>query len=253
MSEVIIHDSLLLPDGVILPAVLKRRLHNVVVFSHGLDPKRLDHETDEYVDIVNQGCLQSNTSFVGYTVRGHGASQGWQDIESVEQFHWRSLAADMTHVIQNHFQFPRFIVGGHSMGAATSVYCAIENSEKIDGMILVRPPCAWASRTARKKHLLSHAEKSKEDGSLSYKVLEGAAHTNLPPLRDDQNYCETYDRIKCPVLILGYKNDPVHPVETIETLAQLIPHAEIHIMEDEQTAKSSWDKIICDFLIRINI
>ena len=115
-----------------------RLVTHIKIFGHGLgyNPKSMNHITDNYANkIAKSGCLGSNTSYFAYTARGHGASENWVDIENNEQFEWKNLANDMSHMV-DHIKTKqankgKVVIGGHSMGAGTSIYCAIKQSNNI--------------------------------------------------------------------------------------------------------------------------
>ena len=232
---------------VYLPVHLSKRKVDAVVFGHGLDPMQLSHLTDEYVKLVDSACAHANVTCVTYTARGHGKSLGWETADSYDQFHWKSLAFDMA-AVANSCNLQTCTIGGHSMGAGTAIYCAIQQPDMVRAVILVRPPCAWQTRQLRKAQLLDHADGLEQKNDIRYKVIRGAAGTDLPPLQEGGDYFDTYSKIKCPVLILAFKNDAAHPVSTSEQLKLLIPQAKLHVMENEQEAKACWPLIIEQFL-----
>ena len=234
-------------NGVHLPICYSQRMIGAVVFGHGLDQMTLSHESDEFVALISESCQKTNITCVTYTARGHGESNGWQCIENTAQFHWSSLAKDMA-LVAAACDLNTYVIGGHSMGAGTSIYCAIQEPAKVKAMILVRPPCAWQTRQARKAQLLNRANAINQKGDIRHKVIEGAAGTDLPPLREDGDYSDSYAKITCPVLILAFKHDDAHPVSTSEQLKLLIPHAKLFIMENEQEAKMQWPLIVEQFL-----
>jgi pimeloyl-ACP methyl ester carboxylesterase len=53
-------------------------------------------------------------------------------------------------------------------------------------------------------------------------VLRGAAASDLPDP-------EAVRAVTAPTLLLAWETDPGHPVSTAERLAELLPHAELHV------------------------
>lgn len=145
---------------------------------------------------------------------------------------------------------PKFIACGSSMGAATSLFAAMLYPDRVSGVIMVRPPTAWATRQARRKYILASAEKLQKKQSPEDKfhfVLRGAALADLPPLSDH----EMYARVSCPLLILTVKGDDGHPVSTATALAEAIPQTELHVAENEEEASALWPGIIQAFLSKL--
>lgn len=243
--------EIFLSDGVTTEATVVSRQRGAVIFGHGLDPTKLNHLTDEYGMLLNNACSETGVSFVAYTTRGHGVSKGWQS-KDISQFLWKNLSHDMNSVAHTVYDQLKYVVSGHSMGSATALFAAMQEPESVNGVILVRPPTAWATRRDRKQELLNAAMRNKEkyaetENSSMYRVLEGAAHADLPPIDD----VVAYSKIKCPVLILAYRGDVVHPIATTEQLKALIPQAEVHIMDDEVEAKAQWGVIMAQFLSKV--
>jgi 3-oxoadipate enol-lactonase len=243
-----------LEDGMSTAASFYPRKLGAVVFGHGLDPTRLTHITDEYGRMLNEACSNAAVSFLAYTARGHAKTSGWQE-KDLNQFLWSSLSRDMNEVAAKIFDNSKYIVSGHSMGSASALFAAMQQPQSVSGVILVRPPTAWATRKDRKQHLLDAAARNKDkyagtEDALMYRVLEGAASANLPPV-EAPNCDEAYSKIQCPVLILSYRDDPAHPVATAQLLLTAIPHAEVHVMADEAEAKEKWGAIMTDFLSRV--
>lgn len=226
----------------------------VVVLGHGLgvgNLKKRDHVSDRWIRLASEACLRGEqVGVVSYTARGHGASTGWECTagSDKEQFTWARLAGDMLDVA-NHFELPSFVAGGSSMGSATALYTAIRNPDRVRGLVLMRPPTAWASRAARKQNLLSVAQdlqNKSQFGEQHHNVLLGAAKADLPPL-DSELYC----RIQCPVLILAIAGDEAHPVSTAEGLAGVLARASLHVAADVDNAAQSWPELISDFVISL--
>lgn len=180
--------------------------------------------------------------------RGHGSSRGWEETAESDsaQFTWQRLADDMVGVADFH-SVPYFIAGGSSMGSATSLFAAMHYPDRIQAVIMIRPPTAWKRRKARKGNLQNSAKRlhRNEPNGLHHLVLAGASESDLPPLDSD-----LYANIQCPVLILTYEGDDAHPVSTAEALASVINRAELHVASDIETAQTTWAGIIYNFVER---
>src|SRR5690606_33527094 len=71
-----------------------------------------------------------------YDARGHGASDGPAEPAG---YTWDTLGQDLTGMIAFAGE-ARAIVGGASMGAAASLWAAIEQPEQVRGLVLIAPP-----------------------------------------------------------------------------------------------------------------
>ena len=226
-----------------------------MVCTHGLgsrDPSSTNHANDKALsDIIISGAKLSQMSYVSYTARGHGESTGWEDTaqSNPEQFQWKYLSNDMN-AVSNYIGVRSYIAAGNSMGSATALYAALNHPSKIEGVILLQPPTAWETRLERKEKLLLNADACEQanPGQAYHHVLRGSAYSDLPSEDDRSFYC----KIKCPVLILAIKGDPVHPLSTSYKLWRLLPTATLHVVNDFDTANKQWPHIIRNFCAEIN-
>lgn len=255
-------ESIALSTGISVPSMYE--LHNTqainVILGHGLgssNPKARNHLSDRWIKLVKDSLIPSGTNVLMYTARGHGESSGWEETaeDNPDQFTWSYLAKDMQAAAE-YYTIKTFIAGGSSMGSATALYTAIENPDKVLGIIMIRPPTAWEVRAERRKFLLSSAEKLRvkmelaEDDSARkvHYVLSGTAYSDLPPPGSEQ-----YLRIaRIPVLILTIEGDPAHPLSTAETLHQLLPQSLLYIAKNNEQAATTWPGIIREFYENIS-
>ena len=244
-------------DGTSFPYTLigHRKLEYIantkVLYLHGLgmpNPRKRTHNNDLWMPLIRESCLETSTTFLSYTARGHGESAGWEKTAdtNILQFSWQNLAKDAS-VILSGLQFEKAVISGSSMGAATSLYYAINNPDRVIGLILIRPPTAWESRIARRERLIVRSQRFLND-NVRYVIL-GAAYSDLPPM--DESTHLTYGRIKCPVLILTIRGSPAHPISTARKLHKAINNSQLYIAENSETAKLEWPCIIKEFLQNI--
>ena len=73
-------------------------------------------------------------------------------------------------------------------------------------------------------------------------ILDAACQCDLPAP-------ETLHQLRIPTLILGWRDDPIHPLETAEQLAAALPLAELQII-DSADALQAWPSQIDDFVCR---
>ena len=225
-----------------------------VVMTHGLgtfNPKLRSHLNDPWLsDVIVEGAVKAKISYISYTSRGHGESEGWQvDAEkNLEQFEWRKLSSDMFHLAKC-CGANNFIAAGSSMGSATALYTAIHYPDNVKAIILIRPPTSWEERKNRRIQLISNAEKCKlaNPDDLGHFVLLGTSYSDLPPKKSTN----IYSNIKCPVLILAVKGDDAHPLSTAYELSKLLKQSVLHIADTVEYAKSRWPAVISNFLSEI--
>jgi pimeloyl-ACP methyl ester carboxylesterase len=211
---------------------------------------------------------------IRYDARGHGRSKATYDPAA---YRWTELAADMLGVADA-LAIDRTILGGVSMGCATSLHAALSEPERVEALVLVAPPTAWRSRPRQariyrigagivrltglgafrllsslpspaapdsvvakmQKSLLSHLAQS--DDRAVTAALTGAANSDLPPL-------DALRKLDMPVLILAWRYDPVHPVATAEELVRSVPDAVLHVASGLDDIRA-WPELIGEFLER---
>ncbi len=71
-------------------------------------------------------------------------------------------------------------------------------------------------------------------------VMEGAAGADFPTR-------EAIAGITAPTLILAWTGDPVHPVDTSDELARLLPHAEL-VTSSTADELAGWTGRVADFI-----
>lgn len=75
-----------------------------------------------------------------YDARCHGAS------DSAEACTWKHLGGDLVHLRHTLGQQRRAVLGGTSMGAAASLYAALEAPDSIGALVLANPPTCYEQR-----------------------------------------------------------------------------------------------------------
>jgi 3-oxoadipate enol-lactonase len=190
-----------------------------------------------------------------YDARGHGVSEATTD---PEHYRWPSLAADLLG-LADAMDCEQPVLGGVSMGAATSLHAAAAAPDRVRALVLMAPPTAWASRPRQARiyqgsarlvdwvglrpfsclgELAAMAVPNKGLAAIQRSVmrglrrsdprritcaLRGAAASDLP----DPEAVRALADIPC--LILAWAGDPSHPVSTAEELVRLLPAAELHV------------------------
>ena len=239
-----------LVDGVRLPF----KLHGTggpirLIVGHGLGQnKDKDSAVDAVATAFTSGLLSSSEyRALSYDARGHGKATGWESCDS-SMFHWRELAQDMLAVADAH-GLHRFVAMGSSMGAATALFAALQAPERVEAIVMVRPPTAWETREARKPKLLDGAAQARAKGRTQWaRVLAGAAEADLPPARA----AEYRALAGIPVLILCHGEDDVHPVATGVALStRLLPTHELSrivVSSNLAEGEKAWPRILAEWM-----
>lgn len=240
-----------------------------LIWTHGLTSS-VESEDEGGWPFSGIASLSNILPVVRYDARGHGQS------DANEQCTWMAMGTDLCKLHQKMFPNGRMILGGTSMGAAASLYAALEAPEKIGALILATPPTAWETRRKfvplyqeslelAEKHGLEMAKSVAETkarppifletdrGRACFEIgwrakfamgqrrycaaLRGAIHSDLPSP-------EEIRRLEIPTLILAWKSDAQHPLESAQMLNDILPQAQLCIAE-------TWEEIE-EFPERIN-
>jgi pimeloyl-ACP methyl ester carboxylesterase len=218
---------------------------------------------------------------ISFDMRGHGETRPLGDVAKLTI---ASLADDLVALL-DHLEIERAVVGGISLGSAVAVNTALRHPGRVLGLILSRP--AWIdrplpanvklyttiSRTIRELGAKEGLERFRQ--TAEFQAMEQESPDCAKSLvgqfeqpraqecaaRLEQIIVDTpcpdralYQTIRVPTLILGNHQDTIHPWSIAETLAGLIPQAELC----EITAKSvslerhsaDVQKAVDDFLVQ---
>ena len=223
----------------------------LVVFGHGLMGK-IEQVMPEGVDL--EGVFEQ-VRLLTYGARGHGHSNGPQD---PEQYTWETLGRDMAALIA-HAGEESAIVGGASMGAATALWMAVEQPERVRALAVLMPPPLGgpAFQTAEERsaiavlEMLSMAvqasgieqtiafarnapgfEATPEDAEARAAWLRSQNPLTLkhaiPGLvKSPFHHPDDYGRITAPTIVVAHEGDALHPVRAARLLAEKIPNSEL--------------------------
>jgi pimeloyl-ACP methyl ester carboxylesterase len=189
---------------------------------------------------------------LAFDFRAHGQTHPPGDPTSLTI---ATLADDLIAFL-DHLAIDRAVIGGISLGSATAVNVALRYPDRVDGLVLSRP--AWIDgplqenvrlygtiarliRDPGPKEGLEHFRKTPEflamdrespDCARSLigqfeqpRAEEFVARLERLPGDAPCSHRDEYGKIGVPTLILGNRQDPIHPWPFAETLAQLIPRA----------------------------
>ncbi len=206
--------------------------------------------------------------------RGHGASAGGSDPRA---YRWPELAGDLL-ALADALGHPRMILAGASMGAATALHAAVSAPERVDALVLMIPPTAWATRAEQASRYRASADLAKREGldalaaaealqppipifrglfdpaemararyaaldaSVVPAILRGAAESDFPD-------AGAVARLRQPALLLAWEGDDGHPLSTAERLAELLPDATLAVARRLQDI-GGWPGLVAEFCAR---
>jgi 3-oxoadipate enol-lactonase len=250
--------TLSLPD-----ATLDHDLHGddgpAVVQLHGLTSSR-QRDAVLRVDVATglPGCR-----VLRYDARGHGRSTG---PSAPEAYTWPALAEDLLRLLEAVFPGEPVHGVGPSMGTGTLLHAVLREPARFAGLSLLIPPAAWGTRTAQARVYEENARLVETEGadalvragldaprppavspavpitrpdvaeSLLPTLYRGAARTDLPPPGDLAS-------LPVPTLVLGWADDPAHPLSTAARLAGLMPRARLTVAEDPTDVAGWRDRV----------
>jgi pimeloyl-ACP methyl ester carboxylesterase len=199
--------------------------------------------------------------FLSVDARGHGGTIASLDPHRLT---FSSFADDLCSLL-DHLTIPAAVIGGISMGAGVALNFALRFSDRTLGLILCRP--AWLNERSPKNLQVypQIASLIEQEGIIEGRTLFescelfqqirnesiDSAHSLLRQFERpgaEQNFAvleqmpkdvpnndsADWKTIRVPTLILGNRQDPIHPIEYAQVLSALIPSSTFH----EVTSKS---------------
>ena len=198
---------------------------------------------------------------LSFDARGHGGTIASLD---PEQLTFSSFADDLCSLL-DHLTIHAAVIGGISMGAGVALNFALRFPDRTLGLILCRP--AWLNERSPKnlqvypqiaslieQEGIIKGRKLFENYELFHQIRNESVDSAHSLLRQfersgaDQNFAllermpkdvpnndsADWKSIRVPTLILGNRQDPIHPIEYAQLLSELIPSSTFH----EVTSKS---------------
>jgi 3-oxoadipate enol-lactonase len=236
-----------------------------LVWGHGLTSSRA---RDDDLRPLDWDKLAQATQLLRYDARGHGRS-GTSTVPADSS--WSSLARDQL-ALADALGIDRYVTGGASMGCGTALHAAVLAPERVQALLLVIPPTAWATRRARAQVWDELATKVETAGGQAFldvmadeppgpfrgttrwedasarsvlgqepsrlaSALRGAATADLPDPTELR-------AIVAPTLVLAWTGDPVHPLDTAERLVELIGGAELVVADTAEELETWTDRAL---------
>jgi pimeloyl-ACP methyl ester carboxylesterase len=241
------------------------------VFSHGLGGN-----LDRSFELTHQ---LPNIHLILYDNRAHGRTS---PIGDPDKLAFEAMAKDMAALL-DYLCIPSAFVGGVSMGAGISLAFALRYPQRVKALILNRPAWLDAPNPPNLSILTVIARlieslgleraRSEFEHTEPFQDLErncpGSAKS-LTDLFDNQNSdalvaslraipssvpVDSLDKLATlgvPSLVLGNRNDPLHPFELAQTLAKAIPGARFREFpsksEDLNGHYQQFRQIVTEFL-----
>jgi pimeloyl-ACP methyl ester carboxylesterase len=215
-----------------------------LVFAHGLTGNRQGSR-------AQFAALAERYRVVIYDQRGHGDSTPITDPAGYDV---ERMADDMA-AVMDALDIGRAIVGGESMGAATTLLFALRHPERVDKLLLTAP--AFGDRANPDSQRLKDmgkaiatlgideflklaAVRQRDELGWSPHVIAYVAEkfrshppaslaTALQTVPDWRVFSDlsVVSRLTCPVCLVAWENDPLHPIELARRLAATFPNARL--------------------------
>jgi pimeloyl-ACP methyl ester carboxylesterase len=248
-----------------------------IVLAHGLTATR------RYVVHGSRLLERAGYRVIAYDARGHGESSAPRDRGA---YSYSELVADLGAVLDG-LEIERAVLGGVSMGAATTLAYTLEHPERADALIQITPahlgstthspttPERWdeladgLERNGVDGFVRAYGEPPVEDRFKS--IVERAVRQRLERHRDPRAVADALrvvvrsvpfesiddlERIRVPTLIVASRDDadPEHPYDVAEAYARRIPGAEL-VSEEPGSSPLAWrgaqlSRVIIAFLER---
>ncbi len=233
-------------DGLTL-AVEERGQGQPLFFAHGLTSNRTQ-------SLRQVGDLARDHRVIIFDQRGHAQST---PITDACLYDVQRMAGDITAILDT-LGVREAVVGGESMGAATTLRFALNHPERVTKLCLCLPALSDELLPARADvHTIGEAMKSKglpafAEENMHNDIASGAsperarAWADVLRSHDVESMAlacqvvpdwlvyqrkDELERLTMPVLIVAIDGDPVHPLTLAQRLAKQIPHARLHVVE----------------------
>ncbi|MGI5404767.1 alpha/beta fold hydrolase [Streptomyces sp. CA-135486] len=236
----------------------------LAVYAHG---GFVSQATEDRMDLFDWApVLDAGHRLVRYDARAHGRSTGGP-VET--DYTYPSLADDLLSLLDHLGAAEPVTAMGASMGCGSVLHAAVRAPDRFSRLVLLIPPTAWTTREAHARANRESADTIEREGLDAWlaargtqprpavvadvpefpptppervlpSVLRGLALSDLPSRT-------AIAALRRPGLILAWADDPGHPLSTAETLAQLLPHADLHVSRTRADIRT-WGERIAEYL-----
>ena len=252
----------------------------LVVFGHGL-MGNIEQVTPEGLDLT---AVYNRVRLLTYDARGHGHSHGPEDHH---EYTWETLGRDMSALVEFAGE-ERAVIGGASMGAASALWVAVEQPERVRALAVLMPPPLGGPEFQRPDEknaiafldmLAMAVQASGIEGTISFaRNLPGfaaspeEAEQRAAWLRSQNpltlmyairglvqapfHHPEDYRRITAPTIVVAHEGDPLHPVRAAELLVENIPGAELVVSPEAgywQAHPEAFLELMLDWVERVGV
>ena len=233
-----------------------------VVLLHGLTAAR------RYVVMGSSRLQRAGRRVVAYDARGHGSSTPPQ---ARDAYGYAELTDDLARVLDG-CAIERGVLAGVSMGAHTCLRFALEQPERVAGLVVITPgfdPVAYAgpARLARWDALSDALREGGIEGFAEAFAVQRlapqwreavgralrqrmAVHEHRDAVADALRCVSrsapfgdlhALEQIECPAVVIGSRDeaDPAHPLELAALYAELLPAGRL-VVEDEGSSPLAW-------------
>lgn len=215
-----------------------------LVFAHGLS----GHRGRIFPELAP---LADRFRIVTYDQRGHGESA---PVTVPAIYDARNMAEDLT-AVMDALGIQRAILGGQSMGAATTLLFALAHPERVEALLLTAPAFSdrpnpagqglkdmataietlgmdeWLRRAEiRQREVLGWSPQVIEEVRDSFRSHDPASiATALRTVGDWRIVSDlsVFSVLTCPTCIIAWEGDALHPHELAQRLAAVMPNARL--------------------------
>ncbi|MFD9225821.1 alpha/beta fold hydrolase [Streptomyces sp. NPDC060064] len=210
--------------------------------------------------------LAAGQRLVRYDARGHGRSTG-DPVDT--DYTYPSLAGDLLALLDHLGAAEPVDAMGASMGCGSVLHAAVQAPDRFSRLVLLIPPTAWTTREAHAQVNRESADTIEREGVDDWLAAKGkqprpAAVADVPefPPTPAERVLPSVLRglalsdlpsptaiaaLRQPGLILAWVDDLGHPLSTAETLARLLPHADLHVSRTRADIRT-WGERIAEYL-----
>ena len=233
-----------------------------VVLLHGLTATR------RYVLHGSRLLARRGYRLVAYDARGHGDSE---PAPTPTGYEYQDLVGDLREVLDE-LRLERPVLAGSSMGAATALALALEEPQRVAGLVLITPGYDGAPRSdpahlEEWDRLAEALEREDIEGCVAlsgfddiperlretartamrqrlerHRDLRAVANAvRVVPRSEAFEGLERLERLDLPALVVGSRDetDPGHPLAVAEEYARRLPRARL-LVEEEGQSPLAW-------------